>query len=140
MRERPCREAGFTLLELLVVLVILGLLAAFAVPQVFNYLGGAKADAARIQIRNLGTVLDLYRLDVGRYPSSAEGLTVLVERPANAPGWNGPYVKQPAMLTDPWGRAYQYRAPGRHGDYDLFTLGADNAEGGDGDDADATSW
>ncbi len=140
-RGRPAAvAAGFTLLELLVVLVILGLLAAFAVPQVMNYLGGARSDAANIQISNLSTALDLYRLDVGRYPSTEEGLTSLVTPPSGADRWNGPYVKKQESLIDPWGERYGFRSPGRYGAYDLFSLGADNAEGGDGEDRDLTSW
>ena len=139
-RPIPPREEGFTLLELLVVLVILGLLAAFAVPQVLNYLGGAKSDAAAIQIDNLGTALDLYRLDTGRYPSGDEGLRALVEKPGDAERWNGPYVKKRESLLDPWGEPYRYRFPGEHGAYDLYSLGADKTEGGDGEDRDLTSW
>ena len=143
-RHRPlsaaAATAGFTLLELLVVLVILGMLAAFAVPQVMNYLGGARSDAANIQVSNLSTALDLYRLDVGRYPQGGDGLASLVTRPSAAERWNGPYVKRAESLIDPWGEPYVYRAPGRHGAYDLFSLGADKAEGGDGEDRDLTSW
>jgi general secretion pathway protein G len=139
-RRGAHRSAGFTLLELLVVLVILGLLAAIAAPRVMNYLGGAKTDAAQIQIQNLSTTLDLYRLDVGRYPSEDEGLEALLRPPSDAAGWNGPYVRQEEMLTDPWGRRYAYRYPGEHLDFDLYTLGADNAEGGEGENQDVTNW
>jgi general secretion pathway protein G len=140
-RPRPAAAtAGFTLLELLVVLAILGLLAAFAVPQVMNYLGGARSDAAKIQVSNLSTALDLYRLDAGRYPSTDEGLDGLVTRPSGADRWNGPYVKRQESLIDPWGEPYLYRSPGQHGAYDLFSLGADKAEGGEGEDRDLTSW
>ena len=132
--------AGFTLVELLVVLVILGLIAAFAAPQVIKYLGSAKTDAAAIQIERLSGVLDLYRLEVGRYPSTEEGLEALVERPIDAEAWNGPYLKKADALTDPWGRPYVYRQPGEHGEFDLFTLGADGSEGGEGEDQDLTSW
>jgi general secretion pathway protein G len=131
---------GFTLIELLVVLVILGLLAAFAAPQVLNYLGRAKTDAARAQVQNIAGILDLYRLDVGSYPSQQDGLAALLEEPAEAPRWNGPYVKRRDALMDPWGRLYVYRFPGDHGAYDLYSLGADNGEGGDGEDQDVTSW
>lgn len=137
---RRGRAAGFTLLELLVVLAILGLLAAIAAPQVLKHLGGAKSDAARIQIQNLAATLDLYRLDTGRYPTEREGLVSLVERPAGDPVWDGPYLKRKDALTDPWGRPYAYRFPGRFGPFDLFTLGADNREGGEGEDRDVTSW
>jgi general secretion pathway protein G len=131
---------GFTLIELLVVLVILGLLAAFAAPQVLNYLGRAKTDAARAQVQNIASVLDLYRLEVGSYPSQQDGLEALLEEPADAPRWNGPYVKRRDALTDPWGRMYVYRFPGEHGAYDLYSLGADGGDGGEGEDQDVTSW
>jgi general secretion pathway protein G len=134
-------QEGFTLVELLVVLAILGLLAAIAAPQVMRQLGGAKTEAAEIQLEKLGGVLDLYRLEVGAYPSSAEGLTSLVERPGvSVPSWNGPYLKNREALTDPWGRPYQYRAPGEHGEYDLWSLGADGKPGGDGENRDVASW
>jgi len=134
------RERGLTLIELLVVLLILSLIAAFAVPRVMKYLGGARSDAATIQIERLGGVLDLYRLDMGRYPRTDEGLRALVEAPVEAGRWNGPYLKKKNSLIDPWGAPYEYRAPGDHGEYDLFTLGADEADGGEGEDADVTSW
>jgi general secretion pathway protein G len=134
------RSAGFTLLELLVVLVILGLLAAVATPQVLNYLARARTQSAALQIHNLGAALDLYRLDVGRYPSEEEGLTSLVQAPPALASWNGPYVKKREMLTDPWGHPYQYRIPGEHGEYDLFSVGSDNAVGGQGEKQDVTNW
>lgn len=136
--RRP--QAGFTLVELLVVLIILGLIAAFAVPRVLHYVGGAKTDSARIQIERLGTTLDLYRLQVGQYPNEEDGLRALVERPADAENWGGPYLKKDSALIDPWGRPYIYRYPGEHGEYDLYSLGADNAEGGDGENQDLTNW
>ncbi len=139
-RPFPWRTAGFTLLELMVVLLILGLIATFAVPQVMKYVGRANSSAAKIQIQNLSTVLDLYRLDMGRYPTSDEGLKSLHERPADGAKWNGPYVKKAASLVDPWGNDYRFRSPGEHGDYDLSSLGADNTEGGEGEDQDMTSW
>ena len=132
--------AGFTLIELLVVLAILSLLAFVAVPQVLKYLGRAKTDAAQIQIQSLGGTLDLYRLDVGGYPSEDYGLDALIERPADAERWSGPYLRKREMLIDPWGRPYLYRQPGEHGEFDLYTLGADNAEGGEGENRDVTSW
>jgi general secretion pathway protein G len=134
-------QTGFTLVELLVVLAILGLLAAIAAPQVMRQLGGAKSDAAAIQLEKLGGVLDLYRLEIGAYPSTSEGLTALVDKPtASVPSWNGPYLKNREALTDPWGRPYQYRAPGEHGEYDLWSLGADGKPGGDGENRDVASW
>ena len=132
--------AGFTLIELLVVLVILGLLAAFVAPQVLKYLSKAKTDVAKAQVVNIASILDLYKLEVGRYPDQQEGLDALLEQPPDAPRWNGPYVKKADALTDPWGKMYQYRFPGEHGDYDLFTLGADQAVGGEGENQDVTSW
>lgn len=134
------RQSGFTLVELLVVLVILGLIMAFAVPQVIKYVGGAKSDSAKIQVQRLGSVLDLYRLEVGHYPTQEEGLRALVEKPAGAENWNGPYLKKDDALTDPWGRPYVYEIPGQHGEYDLYSLGADGQEGGEGEDRDWTSW
>ena len=137
--EEDRSQSGFTLIELLVVLVILGLLAAFAAPQVLSYLGQAKTDAARAQVQNIASILDLYRLNVGSYPSEEEGLGALLEPPPDAPRWNGPYVKRRDALVDPWGQLYVYRYPGEFGDYDLYSLGADQAEGGEGEDQDITS-
>jgi general secretion pathway protein G len=134
------RQGGFTLIELLVVLVILGMLAAFAAPQVLSYLSQAKTDAAKAQVQNIASILDLYRLNVGRYPSEENGLNALLEPPPDAPRWNGPYVKRRDALIDPWGQMYIYRFPGEFGDYDLYSLGADQAEGGEGEDQDVTSW
>jgi general secretion pathway protein G len=105
-----------------------------------KYLGSAKVDTAKVQIERLGSVLDLYRLEIGHYPTEQEGLTALVDRPAQADKWNGPYLKNRDALTDPWGRPYGYRSPGEHGEYDLYSLGADGREGGDGEDRDVTSW
>jgi general secretion pathway protein G len=141
-RSTPGRRtaSGFTLIELLVVLVILGLLAAFVAPQVLKYLSKAKTDVAKAQIANIESIIDLYKLDVGNYPDQQDGLNALLERPPDAPRWNGPYVKKVNVLMDPWGEMYQYRFPGEHGDYDLFTLGADQAEGGEGENQDVTSW
>lgn len=132
--------AGFTLLEVLVVLIILGLVAAiFAGPQIFQFLGSAKTESAQIQVERIGSALDLYRLHAGRYPTTEEGLIVLVERPEDAPAWNGPYIKNRKGITDPWGRLFHYRAPGEHGEYDLYTLGSDDAEGGEGEAQDITN-
>ena len=138
--RRSRRDGGFTLMELLVVLAIIGLLAVLVAPRVIQYLSGAKVDTAKVQIERLAGVLDLYRLETGRYPSQDEGLGVLFDRPANAVSWNGPYIRNRQSLTDPWGTPYQYRFPGEHGEFDLYSLGADGREGGDGEDQDVTSW
>ena len=127
-------------MELLVVLVILGLIAAFATPQLIKFLGSAKTDAAHIQIERLSGVLDLYRLEVGRYPTTGEGVQTLMEQPPGAERWNGPYLKKAEARTEPWGRPYIYQSPGEHGEFDLSTLGADGSDGGDGEDQDLTSW
>ena len=129
------RARGFTLIELLVVLVILTLLAGLVGPKVLDQLGGAKVKTARVQIGEMEQATDLFKLDVGRYPNDAEGLRALVERPATAQGWNGPYLKK-GLPVDPWGAAYQYKFPGRHGGPDIFSLGADGKPGGEGDNAD----
>ncbi len=139
-RRRSRQEAGFTLMELLVVLAIIGLLAVLVAPRVIQYLGGAKVDTATVQIDRLAGVLDLYRLEVGSYPSQEEGLAVLFDRPVNAVNWNGPYIRNRKSLTDPWGNPYGYRYPGEHGEFDLYSLGADGREGGDGENQDITSW
>lgn len=138
--ERSAREAGFTLVELLVVLVILGLIAGFVAPQVMQYLGSSKAKAARIQVERISTVLDLFNLDVGRYPSTAEGLQALVSRPEQLETWNGPYVRKADSLIDPWGKPYIYASPGQNGMFDLYSLGADGRPGGGGENADVKSW
>jgi general secretion pathway protein G len=129
------------LLELLVVLAILALIAAFAGPRVFSFLSGAKTDAAKVQIENLATTLDIYRLELGSYPTEDQGLRALIERPAGVENWNGPYLNKAEGLTDPWGNPYRYRIPPENGvDYDLFTLGADNSEGGDSENRDIGNW
>jgi general secretion pathway protein G len=135
---RRNNESGFTLLELLVVLAILALLAGLVGPRVLEQLSGAKTDTAQIQIRNIEAALDLYRLDVGRYPSDGEGLRALVEAPADAPHWRGPYLKSADGLVDPWGETYRYRL-GQDNAYRIVSLGADKAEGGDGENQDVSS-
>ena len=131
-------QGGFTLVELLVVMVILGLLAALVVPAYLGRERKARSQAAKTQIELFGTALDTFRLDVGRYPSSQEGLAVLQEG-RGIPGWDGPYLKK-GVPADPWGRPYFYVSPGEHGDYDLYSYGADGAPGGDGDARDVASW
>ena len=128
---------GFTLLEVLAVLVILGLVGAIAAPQVFKWLDKANIDAAHVQIEALGNSIDLYRLEVGSYPPSLEALII---KPAGADRWSGPYLRKRTLPKDPWERDYQYRMPGENGPYDLYSLGADGVPGGDAKDADITSW
>ena len=133
------RVRGFTLLELLVVMVIIGLLAGLVGPRYFAQLGKSQAKAARAQINALEQALDQFRIDVGRYPTTEEGLAALMTAPTADIGWSGPYLKK-APPADPWGRAYQYRAPGEHGEMDLFSYGKDRRAGGEGESADVVNW
>ena len=133
------RSAGFTLLELLVVMVIIGLLAAFVGPRLFGQIGKSEVKIARAQIDALQKALDQYRIDTGHYPSAEQGLAALNAKPAAEAKWAGPYMGK-AVPADPWGHAYQYRSPGEHGEYDLLSLGRDGRPGGEGEDADLTSW
>lgn len=133
-------ERGFTLVEILVVITIIGLIMGLVGPRVLNYLTESKAKAAKIQIESFASALDLFFLDTGRYPSSSEGLGALVQRPGAVASWNGPYVKGGTIPNDPWGHPYVYRSPGQHGTYDLISYGADGQEGGTGTAADITSW
>ena len=142
--KRGCNDAssrrrahGFTLIEILVVLAIIGLIAAIAAPQVFNRLGGAKSDSAKVQIEALSTGIDLYRLEVGRLP---ENMDALISKPSGVDRWNGPYLRKLVVPKDPWGNEFIYRVPGEHGDFDLYSLGADGTEGGEGENRDVTSW
>jgi general secretion pathway protein G len=137
--ERSERVGGFTLLELLVVLVIIGLLAGYVGPRFFSQIGKSEVKAAAAQIDALGKALDQYRLDTGRYPSTEHGLGALWVKPADETRWWGPYLRK-APPRDPWGREYVYKAPGEHGDYDLSSLGKDGREGGEGEDQDITNW
>ena len=134
------RRRGFTLVELLVVLAILGLLVGLVGPQVMKALGGSKTKTARIQIEDLSATLDIYRLELGRYPTTNDGLQALVENTAGASNWNGPYLKKNKVPQDPWGFDYQYRSPGEHGSFDLWSLGSDNREGGEGENQDILGW
>lgn len=144
--KSPCspsvsrRRGGFTLIELLVVLVILGLLAGLVGPRVMKYLGGAKTDSARLQITDIGAALDLYRLEVGSYPTTEQGLEALVVEPEGVTGWHGPYLKKNFIPKDPWGNEYVYQFPGEHGEYDIVAFGADGQPGGEGENADVVSW
>jgi general secretion pathway protein G len=122
--KKPERSAGFTLLELLIVLAILGLLAWLATPPVLRYLETGRQTTTRAQIQNLSQALGFYANDVGQYPTTEEGLVALLAAPANAPKWNGPYIKKADGLVDPWGHPFQYRSPGEHGEFDLVSLGS----------------
>jgi general secretion pathway protein G len=133
------RDDGFTLLELLVVMVIIGLLASYVGPKYFNQIGKSEVKAARAQLDALDKSLDQYRLDTGHYPSTEQGLNALVQPPASEAKWSGPYLKKDVPL-DPWGAAYQYKAPGEHGEFDLFSFGKDGQLGGTGEAADITNW
>lgn len=131
------RVSGFTLVELLVVLAILGMLAALVGPQVLNQLGGAKSKSATIQIRDFEQALELYKLDVGRFPRSGEGLEALVRQPSGAKGWNGPYLKKDELPMDPWGNPYEYRVSGSK--IEIISYGADGRAGGSDEDADVSN-
>lgn len=131
--------SGFTLLELLVVMVIIGLLAGYVGPKYFAQIGKSQVKTARAQIDSLEKALDQYRLDTGRYPAMEQGLSALVARPANEPKWDGPYLKK-SVPADPWGNPYVYKIPGEHGDFDLLSYGKDGQAGGSGEAADVTNW
>lgn len=140
MNEKVRRRArGFTLFEILVVITIIGLLAALVGPRLFGKVSAAKQKSAKAQIELFGTALDAFRLDVGRYPSTEEGLKVLREKPSGAENWQGPYLPK-EIPVDPWGKPYVYRSPGEHGDYDLLSYGLDGVEGGEGENLDIVSW
>jgi general secretion pathway protein G len=137
---RNRRDAGFTLLEMLVVLAIMGLLAAIIAPQVLKYLGSSRTQAAKVEVHNIGAALDLFRLDVGRYPTQDEGLQSLVAQPQTAPGWNGPYLEKAEALKDPWGQPYLYRNPGQHGEVDVYSQGPDKGGGANGEAGYVGNW
>jgi len=132
------REDGYTLMELLVVLAILGMLTAIATPFVIKYLDDAKIRTAKTEIANISAGLDLYKIDVGRYPTTQEGLDALVKQPTGEDKWNGPYIKKSSAIDDPWGHPYFYKSPGDHGDFDLYSFGAKGE--GDGGKPDIANW
>jgi general secretion pathway protein G len=140
--QRPARrrraQAGFTLVEILVVITIIGLIMALVGPRVLNYLSESKAKAAKIQIESFASALDLYYLDLGRYPTTNEGLAALTQS-NNAQGWNGPYLRGGVVPSDPWGHSYIYRSPGQRAPYDIVSLGSDGQEGGSGTASDIAS-
>lgn len=136
LRLGRARPAGFTLVELLVVLAILTLLVTLVGPRVLNQLGGAKSKTAAVQIADLEKSLELFQLDVGRFPTTQEGLEALVQRPGSVSGWNGPYLRGSTVPVDPWGNAYRYANPGPAGGIEILSLGADGAPGGEGENAD----
>ncbi len=132
-------EQGFTIMELVVVIIIIGLLAAFVAPKFFGKVSEAKLKSAKAQIELFGTALDALRLDVGRYPTTDEGLAALREKPSGMEFWKGPYLPK-EIPVDPWGKPYIYKSPGEHGDYDLMSYGLDGAPGGEGENEDVVSW
>ena len=134
-----CKNQGFTLLELLVVMVIIGLLAGYVGPKYFEQIGKSETKTARAQIDSLGKALDQYRIDVGQYPTTEQGLTALNKNPSNVAKWSGPYLVK-SIPSDPWGVPYQYKSPGEHGEYDLYTLGKDGQQGGTKESEDVVSW
>ena len=136
---RTCRRRGFTLLELLVVMVIIGLLAAYVAPKYFSQVGKSEVKTAKAQIVGFEKALQQYRLDTGRYPTTEQGLAALVSKPTDVAKWDGPYLEK-SVPMDPWGHAYVFVSPGEHGDVDISSLGRDGRPGGEGLDADVTSW
>ncbi len=138
-KRRAHGQSGFTLMELLVVLAILGLLMSLVGPRVLSQLGGAKTKTAAIQIKDLEQSLEMYKLDVGKFPSNSEGLAALVAKPAGTTGWNGPYLKSDVPL-DPWKREYLYKYPGDRSELDIYSYGQNGSPGGEGEDSDVGNW
>ena len=137
--KRRRGQQGFTLIEIMIVIIIIGLMAALVGPKLFGKLTTAKLKATKAQIELFGTALDAFRLDVGRYPSTEEGLNGLRTKPSGVTNWQGPYLPK-EIPVDPWGKAYVYRSPGEHGAYDLISYGLDGVEGGEGENQDIVSW
>jgi general secretion pathway protein G len=137
LTQKRYRDAGFTLIELMIVIAILGLMAYMVAPRLIGVMGKAKPKLALTDIKNLETALDLFYLDVGRYPTEEEGLKALTQQPENLPNWGGPYLKKPPK--DPWGRDYVYKFPGERNPYDIMSYGADGQAGGEGENADITN-
>ncbi len=139
-KQNKHKQTGFTLLELLVVLGIIAMLAGLVGPQVMKHMGESKVKAAKVQIEDLAQTLDMYKLDVGSYPTSEQGLNALIESPDGAQRWNGPYLRKAKVPLDPWNNEYKYTSPGEHGKFDIMSMGADGKEGGEGEDKDLASW
>ncbi len=133
------RDKGFTLIEILIVVIIIGLLASLVGPKLFSKVSGARQKSAKAQIELFGTALDAFRLDTGRYPTTEEGLKALREKPSGTEQWQGPYLPK-ELPSDPWGKPYIYKCPGDHGEYDLISFGLDGVEGGEGENQDIVSW
>ena len=139
MTHRTNTSRGFTLLELLVVMVIIGLLVGYVAPMYFKQVGKSEVKVARAQIESFGKALDQYRLDTGHYPTTEQGMAALITKPADEARWDGPYLKK-GIPADPWGAQYTYKRPGTHGEYDIISFGKDGVPGGTGEDADLGSW